>query len=62
MDLTQTDAIHVKEGYERLNREIEKLGQEFKTVLFLVNGDLVVGEGLQGITLLKCLFLEQKSS
>ncbi|RLL88887.1 sugar kinase [Mesotoga sp. H07pep.5.4] len=51
MDLTQTDAT--KEGYERLNNEIEKLGQLNSRPLFLVNGDLVVGEGLQGITLLE---------
>lgn len=49
MDLTQTDAT--KEGYERLNREIERLSHVNSRPLFLVNGDLIVNEGLQGITL-----------
>ncbi|HDP79032.1 MAG TPA: sugar kinase [Mesotoga infera] len=51
MNLTGFEAT--KENYERLNTKIEKHDQWNSKPLFLVNGDLVTGEGLQGITLLE---------
>lgn len=51
MNLTGLEAT--KEEYEKINSEIEKLKQWNSKPLFLVNGDLVTGEGLQGISLLE---------
>jgi len=51
MNLTGYEAT--KESYERLNMEIEKLDQWNSRPLFMVNGDLITGESLQGITFLE---------